>query len=51
MMHGFSTHSVAPFTGAWIETHMTVWKVKAGKQDNFSYETVKRLSEYLEERP
>ena len=29
-------------------SYMTVWKVKTGKQDNFSYDTVKRLSDYLE---
>ncbi len=28
--------------------HMTVWKVKAAKQENFAYDTIKRLSDYLE---
>jgi hypothetical protein len=32
-------------------SHMTVWKVKAGKRDSFSYTTVKALSDYLEEMP
>jgi len=32
-------------------SHMTVWKVKSGKKDNFSYATIKRLSDYLEDKP
>lgn len=31
-------------------SHMTVWVVKAAKKDNFSYRTIKRLSDYLEGR-
>jgi hypothetical protein len=40
--------TVAKETGL---TYMTVWKVRNRKQDNFSYATVKALSDYLEERP
>jgi len=33
-------------------SYMTIWKVKTGgKYDNFSYETIKKISDYLEGRP
>lgn len=32
-------------------THITVWKVKKGEQEDFAYSTVKALSDYLEARP
>ncbi len=29
-------------------SHLTVWKVRSGKYDNFSYATIRALSDYLE---
>jgi len=29
-------------------SHITVWKVRSGNQSNFSYATIRILSDYLE---
>jgi len=32
-------------------SHITVWKLRSGAQDNFSYATIKALSDYFGEWP